>query len=308
MNESAWLSSSDLTEMFSFLRGKVSDRKLRLFAVACCRAVWAGTPCKQCRGEGKVWDDDSRLSIFDNYRMDCPACRGSGRVGGLTDPRSRRAVEVAEKYADGLATKDDLSVADIEADGADMANGGPYAQPFWAAECCTMDGPDAATALVESEINPPAVQASLLRDIFNPFRPVHVRGSGPAAGLCFEADGAPYGIGQPHQCIQFDDGWLAWNDGAIPKMARAIYDERRFDDLPMLADALEDAGCTDAEILMHCRGMERCWLCAATNGSSKDRCSVCCVENGLGKATGWRPSRGPHVRGCWLLDLILGKE
>jgi hypothetical protein len=55
-------------------------------------------------------------------------------------------------------------------------------------------------------------------------------------------------------------------------LAQGIYDERAFERLPILADALEDAGCTDAAILVHCRGP------------------------------------GPHVRGCWVVDLILGKQ
>jgi hypothetical protein len=66
--------------------------------------------------------------------------------------------------------------------------------------------------------------------------------------------------------------WLAWEGGTVAKMARAIYEERTFDRLPILADALEEAGCENEEILNHCR----------------------------------RPSE--HLRGCWALDLILGKE
>jgi hypothetical protein len=65
---------------------------------------------------------------------------------------------------------------------------------------------------------------------------------------------------------------LAWNDGAIPKMAQSIYDDRAFNRLPRLADALEDAGCDDADILSHCR------------------------------------TPGEHVRGCWVVDLLLGKS
>jgi hypothetical protein len=65
---------------------------------------------------------------------------------------------------------------------------------------------------------------------------------------------------------------LTWSDGTIPKLAQAIFNERAFDRLPILADALEDAGCTNGAILDHLRGP------------------------------------GPHVRGCWALDLILGKE
>jgi hypothetical protein len=69
-----------------------------------------------------------------------------------------------------------------------------------------------------------------------------------------------------------DSGWLRWSDSLIPKLARSCYEERTFDRLPILADALEDAGCTDADMLAHLRGP------------------------------------GPHVRGCWALDLILGKN
>src|SRR5262249_3045115 len=58
----------------------------------------------------------------------------------------------------------------------------------------------------------------------------------------------------------------------VKKIAQTIYDERQFENLPILADALEDAGCDNADILSHCR------------------------------------SPGPHVRGCWLVDLILEKK
>ena len=72
--------------------------------------------------------------------------------------------------------------------------------------------------------------------------------------------------------VQLDPSWLAWNNGAIRKMAQVIYDARAFDRLPLLADALEDAGCTDAAVLSHCR------------------------------------EPGEHVRGCWVVDLLLGKS
>jgi hypothetical protein len=57
----------------------------------------------------------------------------------------------------------------------------------------------------------------------------------------------------------------------VLKLARAIYDDRAFDRLPVLADALEDAGCVERAILDHCR------------------------------------SGGEHVLGCWVVDLLLGK-
>jgi hypothetical protein len=65
---------------------------------------------------------------------------------------------------------------------------------------------------------------------------------------------------------------LAWQGGTTVKLAAAMYDGRRWEDMPLLGDALEDAGCTDADLLGHLRGP------------------------------------GPHVRGCWALDLILGRE
>lgn len=70
-----------------------------------------------------------------------------------------------------------------------------------------------------------------------------------------------------------DPAWLQWNGGTVAALAGRIYDERSFHDLPILADALEEAGCQDQKILRHCRE--------------------------LGAV---------HVRGCWLLDLLLNKE
>jgi hypothetical protein len=63
----------------------------------------------------------------------------------------------------------------------------------------------------------------------------------------------------------------AWRTPAVLQLAQALYDDRAFDQLPILADALEEAGCTSRDVLDHCRGP------------------------------------GPHVRGCWVVDLVLGK-
>lgn len=112
------------------------------------------------------------------------------------------------------------------------------------------------------------------------------------------------------QCSRFFPGdWLAWNDGLVPKLARAIYDDRAFDRLPELADALWEAGCDDESLLRHLRGMEECFNRAA--GAQRDvrlakipvggcRCAYC--------QDGWIPLRGPHARGCWAVDLLLGLE
>jgi hypothetical protein len=79
--------------------------------------------------------------------------------------------------------------------------------------------------------------------------------------------------------VKIDAAWLAWNGGTAPRLAAAAYEERSLPEgtldparLTVLADALEEAGCSDAELLGHLRGP------------------------------------GPHVRGCWMVDLLLGKK
>jgi hypothetical protein len=76
----------------------------------------------------------------------------------------------------------------------------------------------------------------------------------------------------PFRLISFDPSWLTWHDGLLVSMAQKMYDSRDFTDMPVLADALEEAGCTNQDILRHCR------------------------------------EPGEHVRGCWIVDLLLGKE
>jgi hypothetical protein len=80
-------------------------------------------------------------------------------------------------------------------------------------------------------------------------------------------------VGNPFRPVALDPAWLSWNDGTVPRLARAIADARDFADLPVLGDALEEAGCADDAILDHCR------------------------------APGV-----VHVPGCWLLDRILERS
>ena len=73
----------------------------------------------------------------------------------------------------------------------------------------------------------------------------------------------------PFRKVQIE---ASWRTPSILALARCIYEERRFEDLPVLADALDELGCRDEELLSHCRGP------------------------------------GPHARGCFVIDLLLGKE
>ena len=218
MNEAEWLACGDPGPMLVFLRGGASERKLRLFACACCRRLW-------------------HLLVSNS---------------------ARQAVEVAERHADGRA--DDAEAAAASAALAYLRRPpGAGPQSFFAHAAVSYlfaaaeGGPVSCAAAVSSWASGAdrsydvahAAQASLLRDIFgSPFR-------------------AP---------PRLNPAWLAWEGGTVRNLAAAVYAGPDFDRLPIVADALEEAGCDAAEFLAHLRGP------------------------------------GPHARGCWALDLLLGKS
>jgi hypothetical protein len=76
-------------------------------------------------------------------------------------------------------------------------------------------------------------------------------------------------IGNPFRPVTFD---INWRTSTVIALARSVYESRGYGPMPLLADALQDAGCENEEILNHCR------------------------------------SADPHVRGCWVVELILGKS
>lgn len=247
MDEHQWLTAPDPHAMLNFLRssGHLRERKARLFAVACCRRIW-------------------HL---------------------LKDERSRKVIELAERQSDALFDHTALAVAyddalavcpdsDVDDGSRAAANAAAFSVEPHSLEAALSastaayvalathttatvpgDNPRTETTMiwegvVESE---QAAQACLLRDIFgNFFRPLPT-------------------VPPPVR---------AWNDGVVVKLATAAYQEP---ELPsghldqarhaVLADALEEAGCTDQDILGHLRAP------------------------GL-----------VHVRGCHVLDLLLGKS
>jgi hypothetical protein len=153
------------------------------------------------------------------------------------DDRCRAAVEVAERHADGEATAAELAAALRDVAPGNRGKGVGHRR--LAARACRSPLEYAQPSSAKERRQ----HVLLLRDVFgNPFRPV-----------------------------RSDRAWLAWNNGTVGALAEKIYAERAFELLPVLADALEEAGCTDPEILGHLRGP------------------------------------GPHVRGCWAVDLLLGK-
>jgi hypothetical protein len=187
------------------------------------------------------------------------ACACCLRLGDLlADSRSQDAVAVAERLADGLASKEEVRKAREVAKRVPQVTGklrGTPAEwaasaPVWllhpsAADFSRVTVLRAAAALVEGGVTirgaEEQVQFELLRDVFgNPFRPV-----------------------------TFDP---RWRTSTAVALAQQVYDSRDHSIMPILADALEDAGCDHANILAHCRG------------------------------------DGPHCRGCWAVDSVLAKK
>jgi hypothetical protein len=209
VTEQEWLNCRNFQRMFGALWDKDSERKLRLFAVACCRRT----------------------------------------RNPLRSKRTRRLLELSEQFADGRASKEALSSVKEEwCDSLDKQAIQPWQMSLAVATIADLPPRNvawgAAFHAALAAANPEREkekQCDLLRDIFgNPFRPVTL-----------------------------DPVWLT---PSVQSLAQTAYEDRAFDLLPVLADALEDAGCTDPDILDHCRG------------------------------------EGKHVRGCWVLDLLLGKE
>jgi hypothetical protein len=170
----------------------------------------------------------------------------------LRDERYRRAIAVGERFADGGADDRELATTREVVQGA-FRDAAPeplspeehaiHAAWFTLAETgrvCLAAVDRSASCLGAGKRAEQARQAAVFRDIVgNPFRPVTA-----------------------------DPRWLT---STATSLAQAVYSERAFDRLPILADALEDAGCGDPVLLAHCRG------------------------------------EGPHVRGCWAVDLVLEK-
>jgi hypothetical protein len=204
--------------MFSSIGDNASARKQRLFMCACGRILWHI----------------------------------------MTDERSRRAIEIAEQFAEGTVSEFVLSEAWINAD---------IAFEF----ACTDHNYD------EHEFNPRAAVCNLAALISDTRADM-----GEVATAGFEATPAPKNqypsyadllrdiFGNPFRPVAFAADWRTSDAVAI---ARTMYESRDFGAMPILADALQDAGCDNEDILSHCRDT------ALT-----------------------------HVRGCWVVDAVLGKE
>jgi hypothetical protein len=228
MTGEKWLNCTDPSPMLEFIQSKATDRKFRLFACACCRNVWSL----------------------------------------IVEERWRKAVEIAEEYADQACSSERLK-EEWDSEGVTAVghtiDGATAADARWGADWAARNAVQAVVEFNLHNLEPPnstdisawarvrmerkqasedaqrTIQVRQVRDIFgNPFRPVTFNPS--------------------------------WRTLSVVRLAQTICDERSFDKMPDLGDALERAGCRDEAILNHCR----------------------------------EPSE--HVRGCWVVDLVLGKS
>jgi hypothetical protein len=237
MTEAEWEKCSDPGQMLELLRacGMLSERKSRLFAAACCRRIWE-----------VMTDDRSReaVAVCERY--------ADGEVGRKQLVAARRLASSATRLS-GLSAADrvlaDNTVRHAAGVALNACRNPRSAKPLDVAES-TAYWASRLVYHVPGEMGERAAQCSILRDLFGPppFLPVVVQRA-----------------------------WLAFSDGLVRSLAVAAYREREMPEgnldaarLGVLADALADAGCADSELLDHLRGP------------------------------------GPHVRGCRVLDAILG--
>lgn len=235
MTEQEWLQAADPVLLLNLLRGSWGKRKLRLFACSCCRRV-------------------EHL---------------------MTDSRSLRAVEMAERFADGVIDKERYPVRrSARLVGRDAVRNATRAAGRAAAESLETKieaffqhiGQNAAAASAWSaarEIDPnytdPAKADAAWDAAFTTERSIQCH-----LLRCI--------FGNPFRSVALNPAWQTWHDGLLVSMAQQMYEGREFSAMPILADALEEAGCTDPDILGHCRLDDE------------------------------------HVRGCWVIDALLGKS
>jgi hypothetical protein len=234
MNELEWLAGNDPTPMLKFAQSRHRRRTVRLFSCACCRRLWHLLPAE-----------------------------------------SRASVEAAERFADGVAPTAELDSAHAKANGAVMAIPGIWSyeverlrHAISAAADCSVSRPataQAATAIARKTADALALDAAT-RVPKSDFARTRERAG--VAEMREQANLIREIFGNPYRPVAFPRDW---HTETAFLLARTMYETGDFGAMPILADALQDAGCDSDDILNHCRD-----------------------------------AGAPHVRGCWVVDLVLG--
>lgn len=240
MTEAEWLACAHPNPLMMALQSRGTDRKFRLFSTACCRMIWPllPDPLRRAVEIAEQFADD----LVGSEKL-AAAYRAVEQISDSI-PTTHSFQETIEWYATaavGSATSSALAF-DVDGSGTFSAWYAASAAASYAANASAWArSPGGGGRWSETLDAMKATQSHLLRCIF----------------MC------------PYHRIVPDP---SWGSSSAKALAGGIYAERRFADLPILADALEEAGCANQDVLVHCR------------------------------------HPGEHVRGCWVIDLLLVKE
>jgi hypothetical protein len=251
MTEAQWRSSSDPQAMLRFLRGNASDRKLRLFACACCRRIWS-----------EIQDERYRACVEVAERFAEGECESAKLAAAWDEVEAYRQRNLSWRGCFRPVERDDYSLFDDERSAHTAAAN--TANTFNAAFLVAHDiVRDVIVAAIYRDVEDPLIDTNFHEEHYTvPAQEVGRKEAEQQADLLREMLN-PF-------CASPADRWR--RDATVSSMANSIYVEEAFDRLPILADALEEAGCTSAALLNHCRASDS------------------------------------HLRGCWAVDLVLGKE
>jgi hypothetical protein len=239
MTEAEWLVCETPLAPLALVAPRATDWKMRLFLCTCCARVLDGTP-------------SHRRLFRDSY---------AGSFQQL-----QQALNTVEQFAEGLVGSEAL--AEARRDAADSC----YV-PRWVDYGGETGLDSEAAAVVAAAAERPVPEEVIAAC----WRATDSQSAGTPGGegsrrteeARWQTMVAREFFGNPFRPVNFSPSWRT--DTAV-LLARQMYDARDFSAMPILADALQDAGCDNDDLLNHCRGP------------------------------------GPHVRGCWVCDLVLGKE
>jgi hypothetical protein len=250
MTEADWDTATDPGAMLTLAAPRVSDRKLRLFLAGCCRRRWELFTDERCReaveiaeryAEGRGADADLGRGVSGALAA------GRQTFGGSQEVMIQEGIAGHVANAAGVACEQAASLRRVvrhAATRAERVRAAEVADSLVVAQGVTALRASGGTGMLEFQTIVAAelaALANLLRCVFgNPF---------------------VYTVPEPR-----------WRTSDVLGLARAVYAGRVFDRLPILADALEEAGCDDPAVLDHCRRHRE------------------------------------HARGCWVVDLLLDKS
>jgi hypothetical protein len=296
MTEAEWLTATDPSPMLGFLNGPatretktvwgreftvdfhnnraLSERKARLFACACCRHLWHLLDEEHSR---RLIEEGRSVNLFEERE--------------LVEPHSdscHNAVVLAERAADESVPPDELRRLSDAAFALSSVSGSYasyYGEELGPFENELMATGEAALAVHHASTRYPPVVGHFgqTHGAYDELDAVINRVCRAGAYLRISRydegvdESAPTErmaaaellrdiVGNPFRPVTFSPSWRT--DTAV-SLARQMYESREFSAMPILADALQDAGCDSDDVLNHCRGP------------------------------------GPHVRGCWVVDLVL---